>query len=371
MTKKSALIQALVFLIFIGAFFILHFALPDKEFSEQENRPLQTAPPFSLDALFSGRFTKQAEDYVSDQFPFRDGWTSIKARSELLSGKDGNNGVYLCENGTLLEAYTAPDDAALLEKLDAVNQLTDTAGVPVWFALIPGAADIWSDLLPPGAPNDSQRETIDRAYAYVRAQTVDMYAPLVAHAPEPVYYRTDHHWTTLGAYYGYAALAEAMGFEPVPLTDYTETVVTEEFYGTAYSASGFSWVKPDRISTYVEQGDATVTNYPAGAPRPGTLYDESYLARKDKYGYFYGGNTPRLTVETGNPGPKLLILRDSYMDSLSPYLFAHFSELDILDLRYYRSSIAAHIGETAPDAVLVCYSVADFTEDANIFLMGW
>ena len=371
MTKKSALIQALVFLIFIGALFVLHLALPDRDFSEQENRPLQTAPQFTLQSLIEGRFTQQAEDYVSDQFPFRDGWTAIKARSELLSGKDENNGVYLCENETLLEAYSAPDGAALLEKLDAVNALADSAGVPVYFALIPGAAEIWGDLLPPGAPNDSQKATIDRAYEYVSAQTVDMYAPLAAHADEPIYYRTDHHWTTLGAYYGYTALAEAMGFAPVPLSDYTETVVTEEFYGTAYSASGFAWVRPDRISAYVEQGDAAILSYPAGAPLPGALYDESYLARKDKYSYFYGGNTPRLTVETGAPGPRLLILRDSYMDSLSPYLFAHFSELDILDLRYYRSSLAAHIAETAPDAVLVCYSVADFAEDANIFLMGW
>ena len=371
MTKRSALIQALIFIIFIGAFFLLHLALPDKDFSEQENRTLQTAPKFTFRSLIEGRFTQQAEDYVSDQFPFRDGWTSIKARSELLSGKDGNNGVYLCENETLLEPYAAPDAAALLEKLDAVNKLTETAGVPVYFALIPGAADIWSDLLPPGAPNDSQRETIERAYAYVTAQTADMYTPLAAHADEPVYYRTDHHWTTLGAYYGYAALAEAMGIKPVPLTEYAETVVTEEFYGTAYSASGFAWVRPDRISTYVEQGDAEVISYPAGAPLPGTLYDGSYLARKDKYGYFYGGNTPRLTVKTGNPGPKLLILRDSYMDSLSPYLFPHFSELDILDLRYFRSSLAAHIAGTAPDAVLVCYSVADFVEDGDIFLMGW
>ena len=371
MTKKSALIQALVFLIVIGALFILHLALPDRDFSEQENRALQTVPQFSFDALIEGRFTRQAEDYVSDQFPFRDGWTSIKARGELLSGKEANNGVYLCENETLLEAYAAPDDKSLREKLDAVNKLTDTAGVPVYFALIPGAADIWSDLLPPGAPNDSQKATIDHAYENVNAQTVDMYTPLAEHANEPIYYRTDHHWTTFGAYYGYAALIQAMGFDPVPLSNYTETVVTEEFYGTAYSASGFSWVRPDRISTYVEQGDATVTNYPAGAPLPGTLYDESFLARKDKYGYFYGGNTPRLTVETGSPGPKLLILRDSYMDSLSPYLFAHFSELDILDLRYFKSSVSAHIAETAPDAVLVCYSVADFAEETNIFLMGW
>lgn len=372
MNKKNAsLIQILVFLAFIGAFFVLHLALPDRSFSEQENRALQTAPKFSLSAVTSGRFMSQAEDYVSDQFPFRDGWTTLKARAELLSGKDENNGVYLCESETLIEAYTAPDAAALDFNLDAVNTLAAQAGVPMYFALIPGASEIWADQLPAGAPNDSQRETIDYAYAYVDAETVDIAAALSAHAGEPIYYRTDHHWTTLGAYYGYTALAESMGFSPVPLSDYTETVVTEEFYGSVYSASGFSWVAPDRISAYVEQGDAIVTNYPQGVPIEGALYDEGYLAVKDKYSYFYGGNTPLLTIETGNEGPKLLILRDSYMDSLSPYLFPHFSEIHILDLRYYMTSLKAYLDEYDFDSVLVCYSVNNFVEDGSVFLMAY
>ena len=370
MKKNAALAQTLVFLMFIGVFFVLHFAIPDKSFSQQENRSLQTAPKFSFSALTSGRFSTQAEDYVSDQFPFRDGWTALKARLELLSGKDGNNGVYLCENETLLEAFDAPEPSSLDFKLDAVNTLAENADIPVYFALIPSASEIWADLLPDGAPNGSQRALIDYAYHYVSSPAVDMYAALEAHRYEPIYYRTDHHWTTLGAYYGYTALAEAMGCDPVPLGDYTETVVTDEFYGTTYSASGFSWVRPDSISAYVSQGDAVITNYPQGVAMPGTLYDESYLAVKDKYSYFYGGNTPLLTIETGAEGPKLLILRDSYMDSLSPFLFPHFSELHILDLRYYRSSLREYLEAEGFDAVLVCYSVKNFVEDGNVFLAG-
>ena len=163
-----------------------------------------------------------------------------------------------------------------------------------------------------------------------------------------------------------------MGFDAVPLGDYSETVVSEEFYGTTYSSSGFSWVKPDSISTFVPDTGVTVTNYPQGAAVPGKLYDESFLAVKDKYSYFYGGNTPLLTVTTEHTdAPRLLILRDSYMDTLSPYLTAHFSELHILDLRYYRSSIKAYAAERDIDAVLVCYSVKNFAEDTNLFLAGY
>lgn len=371
MNKKTSLAQTLVFVLFIGLFCVLHFALPDRSFSEQENRSLQTAPKFTLSNLFSGRFATQAEDYVSDQFPFRDAWTALKARGELLTGKDENNGVFLGENETLIEPFTAPPLTALRGNLDGIGALADAAGVPVYFALIPSASELWADKLPAGAPNDSQKALIEDAYASVDCETVDIYAALSAHRDEPIYYRTDHHWTTLGAYYGYEALADAMGFDPVPLSDYTETVVTEEFFGTTYSASGFSWVKPDRISTYVQQGDAVVTNYPDGAAVPGTLYDESFLAKKDKYSYFYGGNTPLLTIETGNAGPELLILRDSYMDSLSPYLFPHFSEIHILDLRYYRTGLRAYIEEQGFDAVLVCYSVKNFCEDNNLALAAY
>ena len=364
--------QILVFIIFLGALFVLHLALPDKSLSGRES--LQTAPKFSFSALFSGQFTKQAEDYANDQFPFRDKWITLKARSELLSGKGENNGVFLCADETLLEPFSAPEPSELQTSLDAINALARNAGVPVYFALIPTAAELWADMLPDGASGDSQRETIDAAYAAVSAadvKTVDMYAALAPHANEPVYYRTDHHWTTLGAYYGYTAITEAMEFPPVPLDAYTERVVTEEFYGTLWSASGFSWVKPDSIAAYVEQGDAVITNYPQGFPVAGTLYDEGFLDAVDKYAWFYGGNTPLLTVETGNAGPKLLILRDSYMDSLSPFLFAHFSEIHILDLRYYRASLKAYLDDQNFDAVLVCYSVKNFVEDNSIFLAGY
>ena len=162
-----------------------------------------------------------------------------------------------------------------------------------------------------------------------------------------------------------------MGLTPAALDSYSEQVITEEFYGTAYSSSGYAWVTPDSISTYVAQGDAQITNFPAGEPVPGQLYDVSALEAKDKYKYFYGGNSPLVTVRTGNvDAPSLLILRDSYMDSMSPFLFAHFSEIHIMDLRYYRAGLKSYLAEHDIDSVLVCYSVKNFCEDGNIFLMA-
>lgn len=372
MSKKALWIQTVLFLVFIALGLVLHLVIPDKDFSQQENRTLQTLPQFSFEDLFKGKFTTKFEDYITDQFPLRDSWTSLKARSELWSGKDENNGIYLCEGQQLLEAFTYPEQDDLDFNLEAVNALAEKSDVPVYFALIPSASEIRSSLFPSGAPNDSQKEFIDYAYSASSAITVDMYSALSAHADEKIFYRTDHHWTSLGAYYGYTAIAEAMGFEPVSLSSYTEKVVTDAFYGTTYSSSGFSWIEPESISTYVEQGDAVITNYPSGAPVEGSLYVESFLEAKDKYSYFYGGNTPLLTIETGNTdAPSLLIIRDSYMDSLSPFLFEHFSTIHIIDMRYYNTSLDAYIQNNDIDNILVCYSVPNFATDGNIFMIAY
>jgi hypothetical protein len=99
------------------------------------------------------------------------------------------------------------------------------------------------------------------------------------------------------------------------------------------------------------------------------LYDESFLDKKDKYSMFMGGNTPLLEIDTGKSGaPSLLVIRDSYMDSLTPFLLDNFSKISILDLRYYKQSLASYISENSPDMVLVCYSVYNFMTDTNIFL---
>ncbi len=372
MSKKASWLQAVIFLAFIGIFFLLNLIIPDKDFSENENRYLAQMPKFTFSKLFNGKFTADFEDYITDQFAFRDSWTALKARAELLIGKDENKGIFLCEVERLIEAFEKPNMDDIDFSLSSIETLTAKSSAPVYFALIPSAAEIHSSLLPKGAPNHSQTELIDYAYSAVSANCVDMYSALESHKDEKIFYRTDHHWTTLGAYYGYTAVCEAMGIEPKPLSEYTETVVTESFLGTTFSSSGFGWVEPESISTYVEQGEAVITNYPSGAPVEGSLYVESFLEVKDKYAYFYGGNTPLLTIETGKEYlPSLLIVRDSYMDAMSPFLMEHFSSIHIVDLRYYKTSLNGYIEQNEIDNILICYSVPNFATDGHIFQIAY
>ncbi len=373
MNKKALWAEALIFLAFIGAFFILNLVLPDRQFSEQENRYLQMRPEFSFKSLFSGDYTSKFETYTTDQFTFRDEWITLKAASELALGKQENNDVHLCENGTLIEGFKRPENSVLDSNMSALNSLVGNTDAKVYFALIPDKSDLYSSLLPKNAPNDSEKEVIDYCYGQSNATNVDMYSALSAHKDEYIFYRTDHHWTSLGAYYGLSALAESMGLPCPALDSYTDRhVVTEEFYGTTWSSSGFSWVDPDTMETFVNAPEGLkVTSYPQGSPVEGKLYDFSFLEKKDKYSMFMGGNCPMHVIETGNEDkPSLLILRDSYTDSLIPFLLDDFSEIHVLDLRYYRASLKAYIEQNDFDNVLVCYSVSNFCSDSNIFLMG-
>ncbi len=373
MKKLFAGIQVFVFLFYIASFFLLFAALPDRDFSEQENRCLQKIPSFSFRALFKGEFTRDFENYISDQFPFRDKWIGLKSRLELALGKTENNGVFICGDDTLIARFEEPDMTLVDDNIDAVRRLSENTEAAVYLALVPTAAAIWSHKLPDYAASCDEKALIGYIYSKLGSSgvtTVDMYSELEKHRDEYIYYRTDHHWTTLGAYYGYAALAEALGLGAEPLSAFEPVTVTEDFYGTAYSSSGVRWVKPDSIAVYVPAEGVSVTNYPKGEAVGGSVYDYSFLDGKNKYALFFGGNSPRLVAKTGRGGGKLLLLRDSYADAMVPFLFDGFAELHMLDLRYYKSSVSEYIGKNGIDAVVVCYGLKNFAGDASVFLAG-
>lgn len=372
MKKSTSWCICSIFLVFIALFFLLNLVLPDRDFSQQENRSLQQLPKLTVESFVSGEFMSDFESYCSDQFAMRDRWISMKARMELLLGKSENNGVFLCDQ-QLLEPFTAPQNSDLDARIYAINALTDNISVPVYVGLIPSASEILRDQLPGGVRNDSQLQVIDYVYSRINTSTVDVAGALQEHSGEYIFYRTDHHWTGLGAYYGFRALSEAMGFSAPTLESYIQRrTVSEDFYGTTYSTSGFAWVDPDSMEIFREQPENTVIwryEGPEGQEIP--LYDVTRLDVKDKYSFYLGGNTPRLVIDTGvDNKPVLLILRDSYCDSLTPFLLDEFSEIHILDLRYFRNSIASYVEENAVDQVLVLYSVNNFCTDRNLVLLS-
>lgn len=365
MSKLSQRLTAAVFCLFLAGFGLLHVLLPDRTFSPVENRNLDRLPAFSWSALVSGSYTADLESYLADQFPLRDGWMGMKTRYEYLLGKREFHNVYLCGD-TLVGKVE--DGSRAEQNLDHLRRLAENTDLPVYLCLIPTAAETWREKLPAGAESFDQMAYLERARAVAGITWVDAAGVLADHAGEDLYYRTDHHWTSLGAYYGYSAFMDALGEKPLPLGE--GGTVSVDFYGTLYSTSGVHWVKPDTIERYVQDEGVTVEDVEAGETHG--LYVNRFLEEKDQYASFLGGNAPLYIVRNPNAATqeKLLVVRDSYSDSLAPFLSQRFGEIHLLDLRYYRTGVAQYAQENDIGRILVCYSVENFIKDVDAVFLG-
>lgn len=375
MSKKYTTFITVLFCLFIFGFGLALLILPDREFSEQENRYLTQFEAPTLDSVFgeNGEFMADFEKYVNDQFPLRDQWIQLKAWSERLSGKQENNKVYFGgeEQQTLFAQYTKPSD--LEQRVDYVNQLGANVDVPVYFALIPDKTWVWADRLPAGAPLVDDGSTIRDAQGLV-SEDVNFIDLTDALQGDDVFYRTDHHWTTMGAYQGYSALMSTMNGS-CTILESEPTLVSDRFYGTTWSSSGAGWVRPDEMYTWVPEGgytgNTTVTRYPSGQPEEGQFYDLSKLEVKDKYSMFLGGNQGLCVIKNPDAqGGKLLVIRDSYADSLAPFLSLDYQEVHLFDLRYNLMSLKQYVADNDIDQVLVLYSNSNFSTDSNLALLG-
>ncbi|MCI8941925.1 MAG: hypothetical protein HFF71_02740 [Oscillospiraceae bacterium] len=364
--RISQVVTAVLFCAFLAGFGLLHILLPDRTFSPVENRTLSSMPDFSWSALVDGSYTSRLEKYLEDQFPLRDGWMGLKNRYEYLLGKREFHGVYLCGDRLIHkieDASRAEQNIAYLQKL---TELTD---IPVYLGLIPTAAEVYRDQLPAGAENFDQAAYLKKVRESVPdAVWVDMEKWMDGASGVSLFYRTDHHWTSAGAWHGYAALMEAMGepFEPLG----TPETVSENFYGTLYSSSGVHWLAPDTIERYVSGESVTVENFEKGETHG--LYVDSFLGEKDKYASFLGGNTPLYIIRNPEAASeeKLLVVRDSYSDAMAPFLSQYFAEIHLVDLRYYRTSVVEYARENGMDRIFVCYSVENFVKDLDAVFMG-
>ena len=166
--------------------------------------------------------------------------------------------------------------------------------------LVPTSAYIYQDELPANAPSYDQQQLLDRAAALQQAENIPVHQALLDAREEYIYYRTDHHWTTKGAYLAYEAYMKAAGRESEILTQEELEAVKQEapdFYGTLYSQAGARFYEPDTITWYDFPG---LTMEQPGK-EPTSIYDRSYLDQKDKYSLFFGGNPPALTIRNENP----------------------------------------------------------------------
>lgn len=191
----------------------------------------------------------------------------------------------------------------------------------------------------------SQKETIDYIYSYLdpSIKRVDALSKIAQHTDEYLYFRTDHHWTGLGAYYAYTAFCETAGLEPVRLED-CETRRLTDFIGTMYAQTQDSTLlkNPDYVDYYIFPRQYTALRYDRGAPYTGiphTLWGE-YAQSPNSYSVFLHGDFPLISVKTDlQNGKKILVVKESFGNAFAPFLINNYEEVYIVDQRYFQLSL--------------------------------
>lgn len=344
-----------------------------KTYSATEKRELQTRPKAKIKTIKNGKFQKKYETYLSDQFPGRDEWVALQTNMSRLFGKKESNGVYFGKDDYLLEQYDASDfdEEQMQTNIEAlaefVNRMGDRADVKVM--MVPTKTWVMQEKLPLFAPTYNEQIFYDALNA--RLSDVDAKAlipvdqVLFAHRDEELYYRTDHHWTTRGAWYGYSAYVEAVGgdLERVQKKQDLE-LVSSDFFGTTY-AKVHQASKADEIYVYEPENPLEVI-YNMGEKTTQSLYETEFLDTEDQYRVFTGGNQAVLEITGGiQNGKSLLLIKDSFANCMLPFLAEEFEKVIVVDLRQLNVGCDALVDMFAPTDVLVLYNSAQFVKDRD------
>lgn len=355
----------------LAVFFLAGFIKPETGFSEFENRYLSSKPKPALETVLNGSYMQDYESYVTDQFPLRNYWITCKTLAERAMLKSEINGVYFAEDDYYIEKQ---DKAQMYSELARKNQQVlqefaekyvhklGTEHVAVM--MIPTSSAILKEKLPLLAPDDGQEEVLENLRERMPDGIwVDVQGELSAHAAEEIYYRTDHHWTTLGAFYGYCAWKENRAELRPERAEYEEVCLTDSFTGTLYAKVNLE-MKPDSIYVFIKQGEELRMRLDMAGEWWDTVYSKKRLSTRDKYAVFCDGNHAVTEIETSLHNDRhLLILKDSYAHCLVPFFSADFEKITMIDLRYYNGSIEEYVEQNGVTDVLTLYNIAGFLSD--------
>lgn len=368
-TKAYKIVTVVIFAAILIIFPVLTFVFNPSEptpFSENENRALAAFPNVTFDKFKDETLMSGIEDWFSDRFYGREAWIKLRNGTERFIGKTDVNGVYTADD-RMIEIWSGYDPDYVGKGLSALNKFADKhPDMPMYFMLAPTSQEVYYDLFPQGAPIAGETELFEFCRENLTTMTtINVIPTMKTHSDDYIYYRTDHHWTTFGAYLAYYDAARIMGFKPSELNEFDIEHASDSFRGTLYSKTLDDSVTPDIIDYYHLRGEEGVT-LTIGDTTYDSLYFRDFLKVKDKYSSYLGQNSPQMEITTGVEGPSLLIFKDSYAHCMIPFLTAHFSRITVLDMRYIRDGISNHVNVDDYDSVLFVYNAISFSQDRDI-----
>ncbi len=367
-------LMTLMFITFIVIVILLNILKTDKTFSEEENRTLATMPKFTIKSFLSGDFTEEYTEYVEDNFAGKKGFVSIKTNLETLSGKTEINSIFIGEDGQLFEKFKEGSEEETSAKIAAINSFSEKySNLNISFMLTPTATKVLENNLPKYAPNDDELSYINNVFSGLNdnVKTINPYEALSENKNKYIFYKTDHHWTSKGAYIAYTVMCEKLGLTPTSIDNFKIITVTDSFYGSLSSKIGIQDKKSDSIDLYIPKESDFIVNYVDEQKKSTSLFDSTYLDKKDKYNVFTGGNHPLINIKTlGDPSKKLLVIKDSYANCFLPFLTSHYGEINVVDLRYFYDDLDKLIENKEITDVLFLYNANTFNSDDSILNLG-
>ena len=371
MKTTSRIITAL-FLIFVFAISVLYILLPEKEYSETEKRYLSQFPQLSFQTVKDGSFEQGFEKFLADQTPFRTFFVSVNSYFELIKGNNGSSGVYLGKNGWLIEKPFDRENS-FDKNLRRINNFSKTTDIPVYLLIAPTKGSIYTDYLPENSLRYYDKDLIN---------SIDLKAPdiksinIVSDFENNknntlLYYKTDHHWTTEGAFIAYKSICKELNLNAAAETVFRKETI-KNFYGTSYSTSCYTLTKPDTMTIMRNKntnGKAEVIIEDGAKPEKyNNMFFEDALETADKYVVFLNGNHGLERIITGNKGGKLILIKDSFAHCIAPFLAENYSEIIMIDLRYYKKPVSQLIESENPAQILFLYGIDTFAESNDIIL---
>ena len=368
--------MAVIFAVILGVLVVFNFLSKDTDFSAEENRVMATRPDLTSSSFFEGRFSPEYETYVNDQFPARNMWIRIKTTADVLTGKVESNGVYKGHQGYLMEKFTDPGKKKTKKTAGIFTEfIKKHRDLDTYLFAVPTSVNILSDLLPANTDDGGQNEFLDRLFEQTEAggiKTIDVRKQFRKLAKEKqIYYHSDHHWTSTGAYHGFLAAADVMGLE-VDKKNYKPSVVKDDFKGMLASKSGFYMCKKDDIEVYFPTKNIPVSiiTYVDDQKKSASFYKAANLEEKDAYTVFTGGNHSLIKIKSAAENEdKLLIIKDSYANCFIPFIAPYYRNVVVVDPRYYFGDLDKLIKSEDITDVLFLYNASTLSTDSALKTM--
>ncbi len=413
---KKYIIYITVMVTVIVAFVVVLNFFPRSEYSELERRELTRRPAFSFQTLTSGEYTKGISSWYSDTEPYRDLFMTLSMqvrqwRALQFGAEDEQVNYIAAEPDPELASSSVQDSTTTdtvgpispIAPVDSSTELEDRAkitnngifivgkapntrammaylgkgggvgyarvvnayrekfpDVNIYCMIVPTAVEFYCPERAKSATK-SESATIDTLYSKLRPDIhrVHLLPVMAAHTSEPIYLRTDHHWSPLGAFYAAQELCRVAQVH-VPQLNEFEQHVTRGFVGTMYGFSGdisikrspedFVYYTPTNVTyttTYtiydVDSAFRIVREY---RPRQGEFFRHFKDGSGRAYCTFMGGDTKITKVKTSiRNGRKVLILKDSFGNAIPGYLFGSFQEVHVIDGRYFTKNMVDYVSE--------------------------